>query len=133
MIRKLVLSFGVVYLAAGALGLIPALGGSYSLVTNHLLNLFDVNLLHNLVHIAVGLTAIVAARTTAHAILFAKLVGVTLIALGVVGIFSASILVIFGSNGLLPLGGLDVLLHLASGAVAAYFGFTARQAAPLPA
>jgi len=133
MIRKLVLYFGVVYLATGVLGLVPALGGSYSLTTHQLLNLFDVNLSHNLLHVAVGAAAMVASRTSLYAVLFAKVIGIVLIGLGVIGIFSASILAIFGSNGLLPLGGLDVLLHLASGAVAAYFGFTSREVVQLGA
>jgi hypothetical protein len=46
-------------------------------------------------------------------------VGVVLLLLGVLGVFVANPL------GLLYIGGLDIALHLVSGAVLAYFGFAA--------
>jgi len=125
-IRKVAFYFGVVYLVAGVLGFVPFLGGSYNLETHKLLSLFDVNALHNPVHLVIGIAGILAAQTPGRSTQFARVIGGVLIAVGVLGMFAISILSIFASNGLLPVGGVDVLLHLGSGALLVYFGFTAN-------
>jgi hypothetical protein len=111
--------FGAIYLAAGILGFLPFLGGSYTQTSSALLGLFSVNLLHNLVHVVIGIAGLAAASSLANSRRFCQVVGVILLLLGVIGIPLPSPL------GLLNIGGLDIALHLVTGAVLAYFGFAA--------
>ena len=113
------LLFGAIYLAAGVLGFLPFLGGSDTMANSALLGLFNINVLHNLVHIVIGIAGLAAAASLANSRIYCQVVGVVLLLLGVLGIFVANPL------GLLYIGGLDIALHLVSGAVLAYFGFAA--------
>ncbi|HEV2014165.1 MAG TPA: DUF4383 domain-containing protein [Candidatus Dormibacteraeota bacterium] len=118
-VQTVALIFGAIYLAAGILGFFPFLGGSDTQTSRALLGLFNVNLLHNLVHVVIGIAGLAAASSLANSRTFCQVVGVILLLLGVIGIFVASPL------GLLYIGGLDIALHLVTGAVLAYFGFAA--------
>ncbi len=118
-VQMVALLFGAIYLAAGVLGFLPFLGGSYTLTDHALLGIFQVNLLHNLVHIVIGIAGLAAAASLPNSRTFCQVVGVILLLLGVLGVFVAK------PFGLLDIGGLDIALHLVSGAVLAYFGFAA--------
>lgn len=118
-VQMVALVFGAIYLAAGILGFLPFLGGSYTQASSALLGLFNVNLVHNLVHVLIGIAGLAAASSLANSRTFCQVVGVILLLLGVIGIVVASPL------GLLYIGGLDIALHLVTGAVLAYFGFAA--------
>src|SRR5437879_6047973 len=113
------LVFGVIYLAVGILGFLPFLGGSFTMTTTTLLGLFNINLLHNLVHVVIGIAGLAAVTSLPNARRFCQVVGVVLLVLGALGVFVANPL------GLLYIGELDIPLHLDSGAVMAYFGFAA--------
>lgn len=118
-VQMVALVFGAIYLVAGVLGFLPFLGGSYTMTDHALLGIFQVNLLHNLVHIVIGIAGLAAAASLANSRTFCQVVGVILLLLGVLGVFVAK------PFGLLGIGGLDIALHLVSGAVLAYFGFAA--------
>jgi Domain of unknown function (DUF4383) len=108
------LAFGVIYLVAGVLGFIP------SLQTNHaLFGIFQVNLLHNLLHVVIGIGGLAAVSSLANSRTFCQVVGVILLLLGVIGIGIPNPL------GVLYIGQADIPLHLVSGALLAYFGFAA--------
>lgn len=98
--------FGVVYLVAGIAGFVTN--------TSPLFGLFPVNALHNVVHVVLGAILIWGMMNTASAILANRWVGVLLIVLGVVGLVAGTSL-----DNLVPLGGNDVYLHLASGIILA--------------
>jgi hypothetical protein len=117
--KTVALVFGAIYLAVGIIGFLPFLGGSVTMTNSKLLGLFNINLLHNLVHIVIGIAGLAAAASLANSRRFCQVVGVVLLLLGVLGVFVANPL------GLLYIGGLDIGLHLVSGAVLAYFGFAA--------
>jgi len=119
MLQTVALVFGALYLAAGILGFLPFLGGSATMTNRALFGLFNINLLHNLVHVVIGIAGLAAAASLANSRTFCQLVGVVLLALGVLGG------VVPQPLGLLDIGGLDIALHLVSGAVLAYFGFAA--------
>lgn len=104
-LQTVALAFGAIYLAAGVLGFLAFI--------------FNNNLLHNLVHVVIGVAGVAAAASAANSRTFCQVVGVILLLLGVLGAFVAHPL------GLLHIGGLDIALHLVSGAVLAYFGFAA--------
>ena len=111
------LVFGTVYLVVGVLGFLPFLGGSYTQTPNNLLGLVPINLLHNIVHLIIGVAGIAAAATVANSHMYLKTFGIVLLALGVVGIF------VQNPFQLVPIGGFDVAIHLVTGAVLTYFGF----------
>jgi uncharacterized protein DUF4383 len=118
-VQTVALLFGAIYLAVGIIGFLPFLGGSVTLTNSKLLGLFNINLLHNLGHIVIGIAGLAAAASLANSRRFCQVVGVILMLLGVLGVFVANPL------GLLYIGGLDIALHLVTGAVLAYFGFAA--------
>ena len=118
-VQMVALLFGAIYLVAGVLGFLPFLGGSYTMTNHALLGIFNINLLHNLIHIVIGIAGLAAAASVANSRTFCQVVGVILLLLGVLGVFVAKPL------GLLDIGGIDIALHLVSGAVLAYFGFAA--------
>ena len=116
-VQLVALLFGVVYLLVGILGLIPFFGGSYTETDNNLLGLVPINLLHNIVHLVIGIAGIAAAASLARAKMFCQVFGLVLIAIGIVGIFLNNPL------SLIPIGGFDIAIHLVTGGVLAYFGF----------
>ena len=117
MVKRVAMIFGIIYLVAGILGMLPFVGGTFGMTPSNLLNVFSVNLLHNLVHLVLGIAGLAAASSESQSRKYAQIVGIFLMLIGVVGIFDPL-------RSLLPLGGVDVALHLLSGAVLAYFGFT---------
>lgn len=122
MVKRVAMTFGIIYLAAGILGMLPFVGGTFGMTPSNLLNVFSVNLLHNLVHVVLGIAGLAAASSESQSRRYAQVVGMLLMLIGVVGIFDPL-------RTVLPLGGVDIALHLLSGAVLAYFGFTTSPAA----
>jgi len=109
MVQVVAAIFGAIYLVAGVLGFF-----------NHpVLGIFQVNLLDNLVHIAIGIGGLAAASSLANSKTFCRVAGVFLLLLGLIGIGAAN------PFGLLYIGGADIALHLVTGGVLAYFGFIA--------
>ena len=115
MARTVAAVFGAVYIVAGLAGFIlePPLFG-----------LFDVNVLHNVVHIVIGATLLYGATTTPLAVMATRGVGALLVVLGVLGI------PVPDGFGLVPLGGNDIWLHLASGATLLAAGFLGTSSEP---
>jgi hypothetical protein len=109
--------FGVVYLGVAILGFLPFLGGTYTQTPNNLLGLVPINLLHNIVHLVIGIAGIAAAASLAGARTYLKTFGIILLLLGLLGLFVQNPL------GLVPIGGFDVVIHLVTGAVLTSFGF----------
>jgi hypothetical protein len=113
------LVFGVVYLLVGIAGFFAAkefTGGS----PDDKLILFPVNHLHNIVHLAIGAFWIASSRTVASAKQANTIIGATYLLVALLGFlgleFMQDLLNIHGS------GSADNFLHLASGALALYFG-----------
>lgn len=113
------LVFGVIYLLVGIAGFFVAkkfTGGS----PDDKLILFPVNHLHNIVHLAIGAMWIAGSRTAASAKQMNTLIGVAYLLVALLGFlgleFMQDLLNIHGS------GSADNFLHLASGALALYFG-----------
>ena len=116
--------FGAVFILVGLLGFVPALtpGG-------HLLGLFPVNALHNLVHIALGAWGVVAGVSLAAAVIYFRGIAIIYGLLAVLGLIP-------GTNtlfGLAPIHGADVVLHAVLALIAAYFGFFSSSNPSKPA
>lgn len=123
MTKSIAMVFGVIYTLIGIAGFIPALGGSDSVgQTGMLLGIASVNVVHNLVHLVIGIAGLAMARTDEGAGTFCKTFGVILLLIGVLGFFVPNLF------GILPIGGYDPWIHLITGAILAYFGFAAAPA-----
>ena len=126
--RTFALIIGIAYLAAGALGFVPALltappaSGPHVSLTGfygYLLGLFPVNYMHNLVHLAIGAWGIAAWRSAGGARAYARSLAVIYGALAVLGLFPQTQTMF----GLVPIHGHDVWLHAATAIAAAFFGW----------
>jgi hypothetical protein len=122
------LIFGIAYLGAGLLGLIPAAlmpppadapPTTFAVLYGYLLGLFPVNILHSAVHIAIGAWGLMAWRGVANPKVFARSLAMLYGVLAVMGLIPGMSTLF----GLLPLHGHDVWLHAGTAAVAAYFGW----------
>ena len=121
--RAFAMVLGVVFLAVGLLGFIRPLtdaGGDSIFVTGdaHLLGIFHVNWLHNLVHLGTGLLGLALAVRTPSARLFAQALGVIYTIVFLAGLVTDDLL------GILPLNGADNILHLLTAAASLLVGFT---------
>jgi hypothetical protein len=122
--RTVAAVLGVVYVLVGVLGFVPAFvadGAPADMpsASGSLIGIFPINALHNVVHLAIGAALLYGATATPTAIMVSRVVGIVYLLVGLAGFVSAD------GFGLLPLGGLDIGLHLATGAVLTYIGFAA--------
>jgi Domain of unknown function (DUF4383) len=132
--KAFALILGVVFLAVGVLGFVPAAvqpysGPALSFDKNQgdLLGLFPVNLLHNCVHLLFGVLGVMAFMSgSAASKTFAQVVGVAYILLAILGAVPVDI--VRTTFGFIPIHGNDIWLHALIGVVASYVGF----AAPAP-
>lgn len=126
-VRYFALVYGIVFLLVGIAGFVPGLvappqaGTDLTIGTGfgRLFNLFPVNVLHNLVHLAFGVWGLAAYRTFSASRLYARGVAVIYAVLTVMGLIP----LLNTTFGLIPLYGHDVWLHLLLAAVAAVFGW----------
>jgi len=130
--RHFALIFGIAYLGAGLLGMIPAALMSppadappthFTLLYGYLLGLFPVNVLHSAVHIAIGAWGLTAWRDGAASKVFARSLAILYGALAVMGLIPGMSTLF----GVLPMHGHDVWLHAGTAAIAAYFGWRATE------
>jgi hypothetical protein len=122
--QKVAMVFGVVFLLVGVLGLLVPDGMGMeadNAAAPRLLNLFPVNLLHNLVHLAFGAWGILASRRFDAARAYCRIGAV---------IYAVLVLLAFidpTTFGLVPIGGNDIWLHALLAAGLGYFGFVHKE------
>lgn len=129
MVRPFALIFGIIYVLVGILGFIPGLSTHpadaphLSVESGHgyLLGMFPINILHNVVHLIIGIAGILASRSLGGARLYAKALAIVYGLLAVLGLIPAT----QTTFGLIPIHGNDIWLHALSALIAAYFGFVA--------
>jgi len=126
--RLFALIVGIVYLLVGIAGFIPGLVEDHDMAdlavdagAGDLLGIFPVNVLHNIVHLLIGLLGILAYRTFDASRTYSKALAILYALLAVMGLIDAGNL--NTTFGLIPIFGNDVWLHALTAAVAAYFGF----------
>ena len=117
--------FGAVYLLVGLLGFAVTSGVGFAATDGGSLLGFEVNPLHNIVHLAVGALWLASSRTEAGARTVSTLIGAVYLLVGILGLF------INGSSdlNLLNINQPDNALHLASAALGLYFGLAGRRTA----
>jgi len=125
-IQRVATISGVVFILVSVLGLFAGgmPGMQMGAASVMLLGFFPVNLLHNLVHGLFGVWGVIAGRSEKASVTYALGSGVVYLLLGVLGLFTDSLL------GVVPIGGYDVVLHLALAIVLAGCGFWALWFAP---
>jgi hypothetical protein len=104
--------FGAVYVLVGILGFFVDSDGFAATSGGKLLGIFEVNPLHNIAHIAIGVALFLAAKSLASARAVNSTVGAAYLLLGVLGLF-----ILDSSANILALNGADNALHLASALV----------------
>lgn len=127
-VQRVAQIFGIVFILIALVGFYA---GGMSMeadpaVAPTILGIFPVNLLHNIVHLLFGIWGLAAARSFTGAKQFAQIAGVIYLVLAAVGFISPD------GFGFVPLGGNDVWLHVALGAILAGVGFTAKPATVAP-
>lgn len=135
--RYWALAIGVIYVVIGIVGFIPALYSSpppspHVDVTSSyglFLGLFPVNVLHDLVHILVGIIGIAVFGSLRAATGYSRALFVIFGVLTIMG-FIPQANTIFG---LVPIYGNDVWLHAATALVSSYFGWVAGEHTTEPA
>ncbi|MGQ0679558.1 MAG: DUF4383 domain-containing protein [Actinomycetota bacterium] len=115
--QKFTRTFGAVYILVGVIGFIGELGGSSNMTGNALLGIFGVNLLHNVVHLAVGALFLLGSTSPDNALKTATGIGVVYLLVGVVGLLGIDVI-----NDLLFINTADNILHLATGALSLAVG-----------
>jgi hypothetical protein len=109
--RLYAIGFGVVYTLVGILGFFVA-----PTMDVHNLIIFPVNVLHNIVHLLVGLAGI-AFFMSNRAVQYARGMAILFAVLAVVGLIAPN------GFGLVPLGGTDIALHALTAILAAVAGW----------
>jgi hypothetical protein len=128
------LAAGIIYLLVGLMGFVPALVTQVppppDLAVHsgygHLMGLFPINILHNIVHLAVGVLGILAFRSHSGSRTFSRGLAIFYGLLAIMGLVP----LMNTTFGLIPIFSHDVWLHAATALVAAYFGFMAPASVP---
>jgi hypothetical protein len=127
--RYFALISGILFIALGIFGFIPGMvatpgTGGPAVVFNagygYLLKLFPINVLHNIVHLAVGIWGVSSYRSYIRSRSYARGLAIFYGILAVMGLLPALNTI----GGLIPLFGHDVWLHALTALIAAYFGFS---------
>jgi hypothetical protein len=122
--RLLATVFGVVYLLVGLLGFAVTGFSDFAGTKGDTLIVFDVNPLHNVVHLAIGALLLAASRSVGSAKGANTLVGGVYLLVGIVGLFLTD-----SDANILALNGADNVLHLASAIVLLGVGLSQDKSA----
>lgn len=118
MLRFVAILFGIGFIFAGVVGFLP------SFTPNNLLfGYFEVNAMHNIVHLASGVIAIMAATNLIYTIWYFRIFGLIYLLVSLLGFILHGDLSIVMTHFNLA----DNFLHLAIAVVALYFGFFAHK------
>jgi hypothetical protein len=117
-VQKAALVVGAVFLLVGVLGFVPGITTNYdtmSFASHHsdarLLGLFQVSVLHNIVHLLFGIAGLLLARTVAGARRYLIVGGIIYLVLFVYGLLVDKM----SSANFIPVNTADDVLHLVLG------------------
>ncbi len=115
-VQKLAKVFGIVFILIGVLGFVPGV------TTNgHLLGVFEVDTLHNVIHLLTGIVAWLAASSSSNSKLFFKVFGVVYLLVTALGFLMGGDIL-----GLFMVNMADNVLHLVIAVVALWAGFMSK-------
>jgi uncharacterized protein DUF4383 len=120
--------FGVAFLFVGVAGFLPGLVQSYDELGwwkngsgAQLFGVFQTSILHNLVHLGLGMLGLLAARAGVAARVYLSGGGAAYLSLGVYGLLIDR----FGDWNVVPVNRADDWLHIGFGVAMVYAGFAA--------
>ncbi|MEO5499341.1 MAG: DUF4383 domain-containing protein [Candidatus Saccharimonadales bacterium] len=123
MLQKASMAFGIVFVLIGVLGFIPVFTPD-----GHLLGIFHVDAVHNVIHLASGAAALLAASSASYSRLYFKVFGVVY---GIVAVGGFVPALQFGEDmkllGLTFMNLADNLLHVGIAAASLYLGFVYKS------
>jgi hypothetical protein len=134
--RYFALISGIIYVLIGIFGFVPGMvatpgtGGPEVIVNEgygYLLGTFPINILHNLVHLAVGAWGLFSYRSYVRARTYSRGLAIFYGVLAIMGLLP----VLNTTFGLIPIFGNNVWLHALTALIAAYFGFKTPSAADI--
>jgi arginine exporter protein ArgO len=135
-VRKLAMAFGAVFLLVGILGFIPGITTHYSDLgfAGHtsnakLIGLFQVSVLHNIVHLLFGVVGLAAARTARTAASYLLVGGIVYAVVWIYGLLVGQ----HSSANFIPLNTADNWLHFILAVVMIVLGAVALRALRGPA
>ncbi|PWD50486.1 DUF4383 domain-containing protein [Serinibacter arcticus] len=117
--RLLAAVFGAVYTLVGLAGFAVTAGVAFAGTEGATLIVFDVNPLHNIVHLGIGVALLLASRAVGSARAVNTTIGAVYLLVGVVGLF-----LLDSAANILALNGADNVLHLASAVLLLGVGLT---------
>lgn len=126
--QKFARVFGAVYVLVGILGFIPQLGGTADFSQfatyegTNLLGIFEINVLHNIVHLLIGALLLFGSSSDSAARNMCTLVGVVYLLVGILGFFIMD----NSQLNILAINMNDNFLHLVTAVLALYFGLAGR-------
>ncbi len=126
MAKTIALIFGIIYTLVGVAGFLTPLGGTYGMTPMPMFGVFYINLVHNIVHLAIGIPGLLMAGTEESAARYLRVFGIILVIVAVIGFIRAIEATI---HGFIPIGGSDVWLHLGSGLIMLWGASTAGKPA----
>lgn len=119
--------FGIVYLLVGLAGFFVTTDVAFAATDGRALVVFDVNPLHNIVHLLVGAALLLGSRTVRSAKAVNATVGGVYLLVGIVGLF-----LVGSAANILALNDADNVLHFASAILLLGVGLAADRS-PAPA
>ncbi len=114
--HKLAKVFGWIFILIGVLGFIPGITSD-----GYLLGIFEVDTMHNIIHLVSGIAALWIGKNDAGAKMYFKIFGVVYALVTVLGFLSGTVL------GLTSVNLADNVLHLIIAAVALWVGFSGSK------
>ncbi len=119
--KKLANLFGVIFVLIGALGFVPGITSD-----GHLLGIFEVDTVHNLIHLLSGILAFAMAGKAAKK--YFQIFGIVYLLVTILGFMQ-------GDNvlGLIGVNGADNILHLVISLLAIWIGFRKEGGSMKPA
>lgn len=148
--KKCALALGIIFTVIGIAGFIPSLvtipsaavegvapisadqipataganyGAAYLRGFGYLFGLFPTNLLHNIAHLAIGITGLYSATGDRGAFNYNRFFGISYVLLAILGLVPVAN-TLFGT---MPIFGNNVWLNAITGAIAAYYAFIWHQ------
>lgn len=112
MVTTLAKVFGVVFILIGILGFIPGITSD-----GHLLGIFEVDAVHNIIHLLTGIIAFAVASSVHGSRVFFKVFGIIYALVMILGFVTGDVL------GLIHVNLADNVLHLIIAVVALWAGF----------
>ncbi len=118
MYKKIALLFAAVFLAVGILGFVPGIAPKDDMGMRMLLGIFMVGAVHNIIHLASGVAALIASKSNEYAKMYFKIFGLVYLLVTIIGLIQKDTVL-----GLIDINAADNVLHIVISAVTLFLGF----------